>query len=73
MKGRWCQTALQIEDRLHIAAKTSVSLNSEACQALLWQGDGGCDQHSLMITKVIHHLEFYSIFGREGKALNGNW
>lgn len=33
MKGSRCQTALQIEDRLHIAEQTSVSLNSEACQA----------------------------------------
>lgn len=32
MKG--CQTALQIEDRLHTAEQTSVSLNMEACQAL---------------------------------------
>lgn len=32
MKG--CQTALQIEDRLHTAEQTSVSLNVEACQAL---------------------------------------
>lgn len=34
MKGSRCQTALQIEDRLHIAEQTSVSLNLEACQAL---------------------------------------
>lgn len=33
MKGSRCQAALQIEDRLHIAEQTSVSLNSEACQA----------------------------------------
>lgn len=33
MKGSRCQTALQIEDRLHIAQQTSVSLNLEVCQA----------------------------------------
>lgn len=32
MKG--CQTALQIEDRLHTAEQTSLSMNMEACQAL---------------------------------------
>lgn len=32
MKG--CHTALQIEDRLHIAEQTSLSTEMEACQAL---------------------------------------
>ncbi len=34
MKGSRCQPALQIEDGLHVAEQTSVSLNMEACQAL---------------------------------------
>lgn len=33
MKASQCQTALPIEDGLHIAEQTSVSLNSEARQA----------------------------------------
>lgn len=33
MKGNRCQSALQIEDRLHIAEQTSLGLNFQACQA----------------------------------------